>query len=189
MPIQVDVAERRQSIAEATFRVAARDGMAGVTLRSVAGEMGASTTVITNYLPTRADLLINAIDVLGGEWMEEVDEIRSRRAGRAALAEVIRSAVDWDDEELMRCRFWVAVMSTTPRTRDVDFHLAEAAGRVRAVLEELLEEIEVADPEAAADLLFLFAQGVAASIVEDPDGWPRKRTIKAADLALDAVLG
>ncbi len=188
MPIQVDVPERLQSIGEATFGVAARDGMAGVTLRSVAAELGASTTVITNYLPTRADLLINAIDLLGREWMEEVDEIRSRRQGAEALHEVVRSSVDWDDDELMRCRFWVASMSTANRTEEVDLHLAEAAGRVRNVFEELLEEIGIAEPQQAADLLFLFAQGVAASIVEDPRAWPRNRTVRAADLAVGSVL-
>lgn len=189
MPIQVDVDERRQSIAEATFRVAARTGVAAVTLRSVAAEMGSSTTVITNYLPTRADLLVNAIDVLGREWMEEVDEVRSRRSGIEALREVIRTAVDWDDEELMRCRFWVAVMSTPNRTEDVDLRLAATASRVRNVLEELLDELGADAPRQGADLLFLLAQGVAASIVEDPAAWPRKRTLAAADLALDAVLG
>ena len=189
MPIHVDVGERRQSIAEATFRVAARHGMAGVTLRSVAAELGASTTVITNYLPTRADLLVNAVDVLGSEWMDEVSEIRSRRDGIEALREVIRSAVDWDDGELMRCQFWVAVMSSTNRTEEVDVHLAEASGRVRNVLEELLDEIGAPDPQSGADMLFLFAQGVAASIVEAPDAWPRQRTVRAADLALSAVVG
>lgn len=188
MPIQVDVEQRRADIAEATFRVAARDGLGGVTLRSVAAELGASTTTITNYLPTRVDLLVNAVDRLGDEWRAELEEIIDAYQGEAALREVMRRAVAWDQDELLRCQFWVAVMAAPGRSAEVDRHLVDSEAAIRNLIEKVVEQCDVADPSATADVLYLFAEGVFAAIVEAPALWPPERLTAAADGLVTAVL-
>lgn len=186
MPIQVDVTRRRADVANATFRVAARDGLAAVTLRSVAAEMGVSTTTITNYLPTRVDLLINAMDRMTDEWLAELEVAQTGRRPVAALRAVMREAIAWDQEELVRSQFWVAVLATqSPQVRR---RVGEVEDAVREVLVKLVDECGHPQPEAAADQLFLFAQGASASIVEAPDRWPPDRLRLAADLAVDGVL-
>lgn len=180
MPIQVDVQQRRTAIAEATFRVAARKGLGAVTIRSVAAELGASTTVITNYLPTRTELLANAIDRLTDEWLAELDALSGGDDPAAALANVMEAAVSWDGDELLRCQFWVAVLSEPDRTADVQQQLIEAAESVRLVLEKLAEQCGHPDPAGAADQLFLFAQGAFVSIVEAPTRWTAERLRTAA---------
>ncbi len=188
MPIQVDVAGRKAAIAEATFRVAARDGLRGVTIRSVAAEMGASTTVITNYLPTRADVLINAIDLLGEEWLTELEGITATSEGEAALRRVMRAAVDWDEAALLSNHFWVAVLASPVRSPEIDEKLTAAANAVHAVLERLAEQCGHPDPSGAADLLFMVAQGVFVSTVESPREWTPHRATAIADAAVDAVV-
>lgn len=189
MPIQVDVSRRRAEIAAATVRVAARNGgLAGVTIRAVAAELGASTTVVTNYLPTRTDLLVNAIDWLADEWRAELEEIQVRVSGRSAVDEVMEATVDWDADELIRCQFWVAALSAD-RSEELAAHLSESAGSVRAILAKVLDDAGHPDPEHASDVLFLFAQGVFVSIVEAPDRWPSERTKAAARAAVAAVMG
>lgn len=186
MPIQVDVTQRRAEVAEATFRVAARGGLAAVTLRSVAAEMGVSTTAITNYLPTRADLLINAVDRMTDEWLAELEAVRAARPPAEALRSVMREAVAWDQDELVRSQFWVAVLATqTPQIRS---QVGEVEDAVREVLAKLVDECGHPNAAAAADQLFLFAQGAFASIVEAPDGWTPERLQAAADVAVDGVL-
>jgi AcrR family transcriptional regulator len=187
MPIQVDVEQRRTAIAEATFRVAARDGLGAVTIRSVAAELGASTTVITNYLPTRAELLANAIDRLADEWLAELDDMSTDREPGDALRRVMEAAVSWDDNELLRCQFWVAVLSEPNRTDEVQRQLIEAADSVRLVLEKLCEQCGHPEPAVAADVLFLFAQGAFASIVEAPTRWTADRMRGAARALATAV--
>ncbi len=189
MPIQVDVSRRRADIAAATVQVAAdKGGLAGVTIRAVAAELDASTTVVTNYLPTRTDLLVNAIDWLADEWRAELEEIQQRTSGRAAIEEVMEAAVDWDAEELIRCQFWVAALSAD-RNAELAAHLSESARSVRTILAKLLDEAGHPQPHEAADVLFLFAQGVFVSIVEAPDRWPGERTKVAARAAVAAVMG
>jgi AcrR family transcriptional regulator len=188
MPIQVDVDQRRADVAEATFRVAARDGLRAVTLRSVAAALGASTTVITNYLPSRADLLLNAIDQIGEEWLAELRQITATSHGETALRRVMLDAVTWDDQERLRNHFWVAVLAAPVRTAEIDERLAAGSEAVRAILEGLLTECGHRDPASAADVLFLVAQGVFVSVVEAEDDWPPERARRTAAAAVDAVL-
>ena len=189
MPIQVDIEQRRRAIAEATFAVAAREGIQAVTLRSVAAEMGASTTAITNYLPTRADLLVNAVDEMGREWLEELEGIRTETHGPDALRRLMRAAVAWDAGEYLRCAFWVTLLAEKGRDERIDAHLAETSTQVRSAIEEVVAECGHPRPGDAADMLFLVAQGVFVSIVESPTAWPPERVVAAADLAVNAVLG
>ena len=56
MPMDVNADERIRAIALATLDVASERGSAGVTLRAVAERLGGSTTLVTNYLKSRAEL-------------------------------------------------------------------------------------------------------------------------------------
>lgn len=186
MPIQVDIAERKHDIAEATFRVAAENGLEGVTIRSVAAELGASTTVITNYLPSRAELLVNAVDLLGDEWVIQLEKIHAD-GGDDVILRAMRASVGWDDAEQIRCQFWVDLLTAPGRAGQVDDHLRKTAQRVRSIVEDMLVDIGHREPGVTADLLFLFAQGVFVSIVEDPGSWPPERVIAAAERLVDLV--
>ncbi len=186
MPIQVDVDQRKTDIAEATFRVAAKRGLPGVTLRSVAAEMGASTTVITNYLPSRAELLVNAVDLLGDEWVHELERIRGE-GGEQVLQRAMRASVDWNHGEQMRCQFWVDLLTAPGRVDEVDQHLRDTAKNVRSIIEDILVDTDHPEPKKTADVLFLFAQGVFVSIVEDPDSWPPERVTAAARQLVDQI--
>ncbi|MER7010362.1 TetR/AcrR family transcriptional regulator [Saccharopolyspora sp. NPDC000359] len=61
MPRTVDHTERRAQIAEALVRVAARDGLHAVTMRSVAAESGVSLRLVQYYFETKAQLLLGAL--------------------------------------------------------------------------------------------------------------------------------
>jgi AcrR family transcriptional regulator len=188
MPIQVDVARRRVDIAEATLAVAARTGLGGVTIRSVAAELGASTTVITNYLRTRADLLANAMELLADEWIAELDAASADLDPAEALAEVMREAVSWDEQERIRNQFWVAVLSEPNRPKAVADQLRAESDAVRDRLAKLVEQCGHPDPAGAADQLFLFAQGAFVSMVETPSRWTPERLRTAAIAITESVL-
>jgi len=188
VPIQVDSTERRAAIAEATVRVAAREGLQAVTIRSVAAELGASTTVITNYLPTRTALLVNALQQIESTWLEELQaEVTGGRA-QDALRRAMRVAVDWDADELLRFQFWIAVLAVTNRDAEVDRHLVDSTAAMRELFSELVDRCGHPQATIAADMLVLVAQGAFVSIVETPQEWSRERLMETADAAVDAVL-
>jgi AcrR family transcriptional regulator len=65
MPKQVDHDERRREILDALFRVAARDGLAAATYRTIAAEAGVRAPQVQYYFATKADLINGALFELG----------------------------------------------------------------------------------------------------------------------------
>jgi AcrR family transcriptional regulator len=194
VPIQVDLEERRAEIADATVRVAIREGLQAVTIRSVATELGASTTVITNYLPTRTALLVNALQQIEMTWLDELEACLGGDDPQEALRRALRVAVDWDAEVLLRSQFWIAVLAAPNRDAEVERHLVDSTAALRGLFLKLVDRCFQTDEggragaTAAADMLLLVAQGAFVSIVETPEEWSRERLMPAADAAVAAIL-
>ena len=93
MPIDVNTQERLRAIAIATLEVAEARGADGVTMRAVAERMGGSTTLVTNYIPNRAGLLMNAVGYAFEQWQDESGAssqiLRSRRSARSCCHVVV----------------------------------------------------------------------------------------------------
>ena len=64
MPKTVDHALRRHDLGEALWRVAEREGMPGVSVRSVAAEAGISPGSLRYYFSSQADLILFAMELL-----------------------------------------------------------------------------------------------------------------------------
>ena len=81
MPKVVDHELRRRELAGAVWRVIVREGVADVSIRSVAAEAGWSSGALRHYFATRAELLAFACERV----IEQVTE-RITGAGRPATA-------------------------------------------------------------------------------------------------------
>lgn len=57
MPKIVDHLQRRRELIESTWRVIARRGLAGATMRQIAEEAGYANGALKPYFPTKLDLL------------------------------------------------------------------------------------------------------------------------------------
>ena len=61
MPKIVDWDERRDEILSATWRVIARDGITGATIRAIAKEANCSRGILGHYFDDKADILGSAL--------------------------------------------------------------------------------------------------------------------------------
>jgi AcrR family transcriptional regulator len=105
----VDHEARRRELAAAVWRIAARDGLAAVTVRAVAAESGWSSGALRHYFPGASGMLLFAVD-------HAIDQARRRAAD---LADSDRADSDRADGD---------------RTGDPD----RALDTVRTFLEQLL---------------------------------------------------
>jgi len=88
MPAPTDHEARRRDVSEAVWRVLARHGFDGLTLRAVAAEMGASTGLLTHYFPSKQALIRHALQV-----SEEHSAKRPRRDADAEGLAALRAAL------------------------------------------------------------------------------------------------
>lgn len=86
--------KKRRAIVEATLRVIEREGIAGVTHRSVAREAGVPTTAPTYYFATLDDLLIATLTWVAEELCDDMLGIVASGGTAREIAKSLASAVD-----------------------------------------------------------------------------------------------
>ncbi|NGN65632.1 TetR/AcrR family transcriptional regulator [Streptomyces sp. A7024] len=187
MPIDVDETQRRKEIAQATLAVAARDGARAITIRAVAKELGGSTAMVTNYVPTRMALISNAVRAAESRWRTELEDRVAGLSGKERL----RSTVEWylssEPEDLLLRALWVEMLSTAH---------TDPAGVDRREAHESRQEFQdaaaaagVPDAELAADVLSLLTHGYFVATVEEPGYWTPERAGRVARAVVDALAG
>ncbi|SEK48805.1 TetR/AcrR family transcriptional regulator [Streptacidiphilus jiangxiensis] len=182
MPIEVDQEQRLAQIAEATSQVARERGVRAVTIRAVAQQLGGSTAMITNYLPSRAALMANALRHAEREWSVETEELLSGLTGLDRLLALSQWMCTTErDDDVMR-RLVTEIVSESEAS-DAGVLVRKLAREHRDTLGELTAQAGMADPEAAADVLHLIFRGYWLSTLEDPESWPAERGAAAARIA------
>lgn len=89
MPKVVDHEVRRRELAGAVWRVIVRDGVADVSIRSVAAEAGWSSGALRHYFATRAELLAFACEQVIGQVTERITAIRPPVTARDVLLQTM----------------------------------------------------------------------------------------------------
>src|SRR5688500_6008199 len=94
VPKQVDHDERRRQIIEALFEVAARDGLAAATYRTIAAEAGIPAAQVQYYFATKADLLNGALFELGGRVVGRGLQLIAEAGPDPSPEVMVRAAVE-----------------------------------------------------------------------------------------------
>ncbi|MER7111668.1 TetR/AcrR family transcriptional regulator [Streptomyces sp. NPDC000229] len=187
MPIDVDEVQRRKEIARATLAVAARDGARAVTIRAVAKELGGSTAMVTNYVPTRIALITNAVRAAESRWRADLEARVGELEGKDRLRAIVEWNLSTEPDDLLLRTLWVEMLSsvhTDPNGLDQREPHESRQEFVEAAL-----AAGVPDAELAADVLFLLTRGYFISTVEDPAFWSAERVGRVARAVVDALVG
>lgn len=154
---------RRQDVSAAVWQVMATRGFAGLTLRAVAAELGATTGLLTHYFPTKRALVAYALDLL-----EQRTLSRPRRgAGRGpatlrdALLDILPLTPEATDSNRVWVSSWDAALSDPALSTDYARKYAEGRERLRARVVAAQERGELApgDPAQVAAAAQSFALG------------------------------
>ncbi|WP_040793621.1 TetR/AcrR family transcriptional regulator [Nocardia paucivorans] len=101
MPRTVDHTARRAQIADALVRVAARDGLHAVSMRSVAAEAGISLRLVQYYFHTKTGLLLGALEHLEHQsrhrWVQRLAGLPDPPPPRAFIEAFLTEALPTDE--------------------------------------------------------------------------------------------
>lgn len=179
MPIEVNNADRRRQIGEAGVRIVRKDGVAGLTVRAVAEELGGSTSLVTNYVRNRAELLDLTLESLARQWDTQVSGVAGSPKER--LHQVAVWALDWtSDSSPLVAKILIRILGekTIEVQRLATLH--RELDRLHGRITEALLADDAPDPEIAADLLYLASRGAMITCVENPGDWPIDRLTRVA---------
>ncbi|HEY2984576.1 MAG TPA: TetR/AcrR family transcriptional regulator [Jatrophihabitantaceae bacterium] len=193
MPAPTDHEARRRDVSEAVWRVLARHGYDGLTLRAVAAEMGASTGLLTHYFPSKQALIRHALQV-----SEEHSAKRPRRDadadGLAALRAALLDVLPLDPATTVMNRVWVSSWDVALGDRELGAAERARYRRWRARLRPLVEAAQRdgdlpprADTDDLVATVAAFTHGLVVQALFDPRTFPHHRQVALLDAFLESL--
>lgn len=171
MTQRVDHEHRRRRIAEALWRVAASRGLHDVGLREIATEAGVSLGALQHYFPSKDDMLVSALELVGKEAERRVRDRLTALGGpptpetvvRETLAEMLPFGPESRTGLLVHLAYLARAVHD-PRLRAVT---ADGIAPLRDLLAMMLQRTAEAgllaadrDPDTEAMTLICLADGV-----------------------------
>ncbi|MFE4519069.1 TetR/AcrR family transcriptional regulator [Kitasatospora sp. NPDC056783] len=155
MPKIVDPVERRQAVADAVLRVAAREGLEHTSLRNVAEEAGLAIGSVRHYFAGSSELMIFAMRELARRIETRIhahaavllDPATAGTDRRERTARLLAETLPLDAERREESALWLSFV-TAARTRP---DLRPHAARTRAGLDDLVRQV-LAESERAGGL-------------------------------------
>jgi AcrR family transcriptional regulator len=148
MPKVVDHLERREELLEAVWRVLARDGLHGTTIRSIANETGWSAGVLAHYFTDKEDILVSSLNLsherIGARWEEKLEGL----TGLDALRELVMDNLPLDDERELETKLELILWDRAVASDEIRSAMSH---RGSPELIERLEEL-VAEGQAAGEI-------------------------------------
>jgi len=188
MPKDVDHDERREELAESVWRVVARDGLEGATIRGIARETGWSPGALAHYFADKDDILESALRIayerVAARWDRRLESL----SGLVALRELVLDNLPLDDERELETKFLMNYWSRAIRG-DHGVPRPSRRGpllidRLAAIAREGQRSGEITTdraPEDIAELLLGLIDGFSLHALLDPDRLTRRRQIALVD--------
>ncbi|WP_328785540.1 TetR family transcriptional regulator [Streptomyces canus] len=182
---------RRRDVSEAVWQVMATRGFAGLTLRAVAAEVGATTGLLTHYFPTKHALVEYALDLL-----EQRTVSRPRRqageglaAVRDALLDILPLTPEATDSNRIWVSSWDTALSDPVLSTGYARKYAQSRDRLteRVAAAQELDELPPGDPADIAAGAQAFVLGLVVQVLFDPAAFPPQRQVELLDDYLAAL--
>jgi AcrR family transcriptional regulator len=171
MPREVDADQRLADIADATVRVARATGAQSVTIRSVAGELGGSTTLVTNYLPTRAALITNALDRAQDRWRVERDDAGATADAADRLSALLEATLRSTSDDPVLRTLILEIVANASVEPDLRAKLRHESTVFQDELAEAAADSGYSDSRRVAEVTYLLLRGATIATAEDPALW------------------
>lgn len=177
MPRTVDHAQRRAQITDGLVRVAAREGLHAVTMRSVAAASGVSLRLVQYYFDSKAQLMRAALERLEAQsharWAARLAALAPDPSARAVVETCLAEALPTDEESRAFHVVWTAYASlamTDPSLAEQPF--ADGPRRLERALAGVLERasrdgelVAGAEPAHEAARLLALGHGLGTSVL------------------------
>jgi len=193
MPKIVDWDERRDEILSATWRVIARDGITGATIRAIAKEANCSRGILGHYFDDKADILGSALVLSHRRVGARMAQASAGLTGLDALRAVMLEALPLDErrdlEAQIEISFWGRALGNA-RLRELQHsEFDRLCGRLRGHLQEAAQHGELVrdcDLSLATHQLVVLIDGLSAQRVLYEDRVTPQRQVEMLDHLLRA---
>jgi AcrR family transcriptional regulator len=191
MPKIVDWDAKRDEILSATWRVIARDGIAGATIRAIAKEANCSRGILGHYFEDKEDILGSALVLSHRRVGARMSAAASGLSGLAALRVIMLEALPLDArrdlEAQIEISFWGRALGNADLRVLQHSEFERFGRRLRGHLREAADLGELSadcDVDLATHQLLVLIDGLSAERVMYPDRVSPQRQVEMLDRLL-----
>lgn len=171
MPKIVKPDERRQFVVEAAYRVIARDGVEGFTIRNVAKEAGGTIGLVTRWFKSKEELIEAAVDRAVTDFDVEIE--KALKAHEDVPMRVLEMAMPLTEDGKAEYRIWLAFWALSICRTNLRTSYQSYYATYREMLTSFLQRKYDMGGEASeiADLFLIFLDGIGLQTILDEDRW------------------
>ena len=140
MPKIVDHDERRLELVDATWRIIARQGLEGATMREIAMEAGFANGALKPYFPTKDTLLEFAFGHVFNRTNQRIAQVTAGKSALEALRAFCMEVLPLDEERINEARivipFWQKAVNDPQKAEIHQQSMAEWVATIRRYLAE-----------------------------------------------------
>lgn len=194
MPKLIDHRKRREELALAAWQIILRDGVAQVSVRAVAAEVGLSAGSVRHVFPTQEELLVFLMDFVSERVNRRISALPPRATIRATVEEMAAQLLPLDEERNAEMQVAIALFTAAntegrlKQPRD-DAHRAQRA-LCRWMVEQLDNGVDLAagsDVEVEAWRLHALLDGLSVDLVYEPDEPDPSWAVRVLSRHLDSL--
>lgn len=196
MPKIVDHDQRRVELVNATWRIIARHGMEGATMREIATEAGFANGALKPYFPTKDDLLTFAFAHVFNQTNRRMEAKTADLAGLEALRAFCHEILPLDEERISEARivipFWQKALTDPAKTRLHEESMAQWQGSLRKYLSQARKTGEISaatQDDQVAGFLMTFVLGAQITAALTPATHSPEQLIAQLDAYLALLAG
>jgi AcrR family transcriptional regulator len=141
VPKVVDHDVRRRELAAVVWRLIARDGIEGVSIRDVAVESGWSSGALRHYFRTKEELMVYAADLVIDRVTRRVEGPSPEATLTEAARAVLRELLPLDEERRVEAAIWLAFVSRSLVDPSIADRQRIAYSALRDVCAGILREV------------------------------------------------
>ena len=186
MPRVADKQERRDEVVDAAFRVIAREGLSGTSMREVAKEAGCTIGLINHWFTSRDDLVEASFDRAITLELEEVTAIVD---DPSYFIEAASKFLPVDERRRDAAKVWIAFYAMVLSGSDYENRRTDRCKAIRKVMVEGLKHFRPLPAcHDIVDRIFALVDGIAVNALMDPARWTRNRQRTVLREGLEDVL-
>ncbi len=184
MPRPAHPEQRRAEVVQGAFKLLARDGVEGFSMRGVAHEAGCTIGLINHWFGSKDEL----IDAALAQAIEEALS-RSSQMTNGEMETGLAEFLPLDETRTAELRIWLAFWALAiSRPELKDKHNARADElRKRLKKDATARGLKSEQIAKAVDVVMPLLDGIAVNALMDPDYWTPSRQLRTLRTTLDAL--
>jgi AcrR family transcriptional regulator len=176
VPRIVDHHQRRREVSAATLRVVVREGLNGVTIRSVARESGWSTGVLNHYFENKRALLLAALREAATQAEHNLQKtVRSKKSSIDVIRATLEEMLPLDERRKARCEVFASFHGEAASDPNMAHEMERYYTSWRRVVRDAVVEGQAdgsirseLDPTIVSEMLVAMADGLGLQGIFDP---------------------